>query len=338
MAMTPTIAAPKSSLKFILASVGSGVVLGFLLLEAGLRVFLGLGHPPLVEVDPQVGYYFRPNQDITRFGHHIVYNQFSQRSGPISLDKPPGVYRILLVGDSVLNGGTPTDQKETISELVKAHLNTKMHRVETLAASAGGWSIENRLGYLKKFGTLHSDLVVLQIGTEDLNQYTTPISAVADNPDTPTHDPLLATEEAWDRYLWPRIRSALPQHPVPAGAPTGEVVPEPVQFERNMAMFGQIEEILKRDHLPFVVLFNPTRSSLLPKFAESAMQRQYLDLLRTQQIPMLDLADRWSKRDPATVARYYRDEFHFTVEGDHDAADALSELILARFLGPGGAR
>ena len=128
----------------------------FLLLitEVILRVAFGLGNPPLLQVDADTGYRFRPNQIVFRFGKKIKYNQYSQRSQPINTNKPPGTLRILMVGDSVLNGGNSTTQNQIISELLKARLITKTSAVEVLNASAGSWGIGNELGYIRKFGTL----------------------------------------------------------------------------------------------------------------------------------------------------------------------------------------
>ena len=51
-----------------------------LTIEFSLRIFLGLGHPPLLVVDEEVGYYFKANQTLKRFGNIVSYNSHHQRS------------------------------------------------------------------------------------------------------------------------------------------------------------------------------------------------------------------------------------------------------------------
>ncbi|MGB3757886.1 MAG: hypothetical protein WBA07_16155 [Rivularia sp. (in: cyanobacteria)] len=83
--------------------------------EATLRLAFGLGNPVLSQTDTETGYRFQPNQKIYRFGKNIQYNQYSQRSEPITPEKSQGKLRILMTGDSVLNGGNPTDQSNIIT-------------------------------------------------------------------------------------------------------------------------------------------------------------------------------------------------------------------------------
>ena len=62
--------------------------------EATLRLALGLGKPVLSQADSDTGYRFQPNQKIYRFGKNIEYNQYSQRSEPITIEKPRGKLRM----------------------------------------------------------------------------------------------------------------------------------------------------------------------------------------------------------------------------------------------------
>ena len=107
--------------------------------EVTLRLAFGLGTPVLSQADTATGYRFQPNQKIYRFGKNIEYNQYSQRSEPITPEKPQGKIRILMTGDSVLNGGNPTDQSNIITELFENKLTTSNHPAEVLNASAGSW-------------------------------------------------------------------------------------------------------------------------------------------------------------------------------------------------------
>ena len=63
--------------------------------EAILKLALGQGLPVLSQADSDTGYSFQPNQKIYRFGKNIKYNQYSQRSKPITIEKPQGKLRII---------------------------------------------------------------------------------------------------------------------------------------------------------------------------------------------------------------------------------------------------
>ena len=127
--------------------VAGGIISVLVATELSLRLALGLGNPVLVQVDSESGYRFQPNQKVWRFGRTIEYNRYSQRSEPIAAQKPTRTLRILMTGDSVLNGGNPTDQPRTITELFEHKLSASGHQAEVLNASAGSWGIGNQFGY-----------------------------------------------------------------------------------------------------------------------------------------------------------------------------------------------
>ncbi|MEG4631584.1 hypothetical protein QUB56_18625 [Microcoleus sp. AR_TQ3_B6] len=107
---------------------------------------LGFGNPPLLQADANAGYIFASNQLVYRFGNRIEYNQFSQRSEQIDSAKTEGTLRILMIGDSVLNGNNTTDRKETIPELFEAPLLGIKKQVEVLNASVGSWGNWQSIG------------------------------------------------------------------------------------------------------------------------------------------------------------------------------------------------
>ena len=70
-----------------------------LLAEILLRVTLGLGTPPLVQADDEIGYLFQAEQDLQRFGNHVYINSYHQRSEELADDED--ILRVLFIGDSV---------------------------------------------------------------------------------------------------------------------------------------------------------------------------------------------------------------------------------------------
>ncbi len=101
-------------------SIFLGLIIIILVLEIGLRLTIGFHNPLLYIADPEIGYLLAPNQQVRRFRNRVVVNKYSMRSP--SLLEPKQGLRVLLLGDSVLNGSWWTDQKDTISEMIKNNL------------------------------------------------------------------------------------------------------------------------------------------------------------------------------------------------------------------------
>jgi lysophospholipase L1-like esterase len=190
-------------------------------LEVGLRSLFGFGKPLLYVADPQVGYLLAPNQKTRRFGNQILINQYSMRSGAIAPQPTQGTFRVLLLGDSIANGGWWTDQQQTISALLQKALLSGLQssdrkasdrkssdrkssvtsEVEVLNASANSWGPRNELAYLQRFGSFGAKWIVLLINTDDLFATAPTSIPVGRDRNYPDHRPTSAIVETWNRYL-----------------------------------------------------------------------------------------------------------------------------------------
>lgn len=138
------------------------------IIEAVLRIFFGLGDPPLYDTDEDIGYLLKADQSKKVMGVTYYYNRFHQRSDPVMKDPD---YRILMVGDSLLHSIYPVDQDETIPEFLEKKLNSSNGlEGEVLNASAPSWGIENEFEYIRRFGIFDSDIVILVINNADIYQ------------------------------------------------------------------------------------------------------------------------------------------------------------------------
>ena len=81
--------------------------------------------------DPRAGHEHVPNSSAYLMGVGIAINQFGLRDDLQTLEKPEGVRRILMLGDSVTFGWGVT-QQNTTAELLQARLN----------AMGDGWRYE----------------------------------------------------------------------------------------------------------------------------------------------------------------------------------------------------
>ncbi|HAX79150.1 MAG TPA: SGNH/GDSL hydrolase family protein [Cyanobacteria bacterium UBA11372] len=306
----------------------------FVATEVTLRLAFGLGTPVLIQADPQTGYRFKPNQKVLRFGKKVEYNQYSQRSEPITPQKPSGKLRILMTGDSVLNGGNPTDQSQTITALFKAKLAASGKNAEILNASAGSWGIGNQLGYLREFGTFNADAVILQIGTHDLTQPKSNSANVDNHPAYPTQAPLLAIGDAWTRYLWPALAGKLGLNSLGADFSASPTSQDPdKQYQQNMQLLKEIVKLVRSKNIPVFVLFTPNREDLIPKPSVPKYKSEFLRLLLSLQVPIIDSHQAWSTLPPTKVETYFRDQVHLNVAGNGAIAlELFGQLCQSRQL------
>ncbi len=306
--------------------VPSALVLILIATEVTLRLAFGLGHPVLVQADPDTGYRFQPNQERFRFGKKVEYNQYSQRSEPLAAKKPQGTLRILMTGDSVLNGGNPTDQDQTVTELLESQLSTLGQSAEVLNASTGSWGIGNQLGYLQRFGTFQSNAVILQIGTHDLTQPTSTSEPVGQDANYPDQLPLLAIQEALTRYALPRLSGFKLNAASPEVLPPSSVEQD-WQFQQNIQHLKTAVALVRAEKTPVFVVFTPNREDLVPAPRRPSYKSQFLRHLNSQQVPVLDTHRAWSTLPTATVKTYFRDGVHLSVSGNQAVADLLAQQL-----------
>ncbi len=311
------------------------IIVTLVAFEVLLRLLFGLGNPVLSQADTYTGYRFQPNQTLLRFGKRIEYNQYSQRSEPINLQKPEGTLRILMVGDSVLNGGNPIDQKHILTEQLEAKLKASGQPTEVLNASAGSWGIGNHLGYLKEFGIFNSDAVILQIGTHDLTQPTSTSERVGHDPNYPVHS-LSAIQEAFTRYIIPRFLENVNLNPfsnqeIPQISPAQENQ----QFQKNMKLFKAAVKLVRDKNRPIYILFTPNRYDLIPKPATPPYKPEFMQIIKSLQISVFDTYEVWSKLPTNVVETYFRDEVHLSQAGYKVAANLIFQELCIQQKFPG---
>lgn len=186
-------------LKFVYGFLIAIVVLAGIT-EVVLRVKYGFCNSPLYVSDPDFEYIYAPNQDVKRFGQVLRTNSLSMRNEEVL---PTDSLVILLIGDSVVNGGSLTDQDSIASTLLeKRFLKDFNKRVRVLNISAGSWGPDNIAAYLKKYGTFKAKLMCLVTSSHDAHDIMSPQSPVGIDPGWPDKQYKVALYELWDRYRW----------------------------------------------------------------------------------------------------------------------------------------
>jgi hypothetical protein len=187
--------------------------------ELAARYIVGMGDPPLFVLDPQIEYLLAPNQKCRRFGHDYLVNQWSMRSGPLAMPKPASEQRVLVVGDSIVNGGGRIDQSELATTLLCEPLPSADRPFERRFAanvSAPSWGPPNQLAYVKRFGTFDADVVIIVLNSDDWDDVPG-LEYIGSA--WPRSKPWCALQELVGVYGWKAVCRAMGRAPEPPPPP-----------------------------------------------------------------------------------------------------------------------
>lgn len=266
-------------LKFILRFIIFLIVVAGIA-EAVLRFKYGFCNAPLYISDPDFEYIYAPNQDVKRFGNVVRTNAFSMRSEAISASD---TMVVLLVGDSVINGGSMTDQDSLASGFLEKRLTTALkQKVRVLNISAGSWGPDNIAAYLKKFGLFNAKLICLVTSSHDAHDIMAHESQVGIDPQMPNKQYSVALIELWERYKYlypyyvdyyaeklpffstqkeidpvaqkPKVDTAKVETPVDTG-----IRKDGVGFNPG---YAQLKEIADAHKIPFFIYLHPEISEV----------------------------------------------------------------------------
>jgi len=309
----------------ILVLVILAVVVGLVLvLEIGLRSLFGFGNPLIYVADEQIGYLLAPNQRTRRFGNRIEINQYSMRGSAIAKIPAPSTLRVLLLGDSIANGGWWTNQDNTISSLMMRSLtsatNSNYQQVEVLNASANSWGPRNELAYLQKFSNFNAQVIILLINTDDLFATAPTSLPVGRDRNYPDSKPSLGLVEVWQRYL-------TKQKPIPEMKAVHNEAGDRVGI--NLEAIGKIQELTRQTNSEFLLVMTP----LLREIGEPGSRDYEIkardrlnDFTKAQQIKYIDFLPIFnSNPDPKTL---FHDHIHLNLQGNQFVSEIIERSLL----------
>ncbi|MFM9263619.1 SGNH/GDSL hydrolase family protein [Tychonema sp. BBK16] len=324
-----------------LALIIVGVAAGLLVaIELLLRVLLGFGNPLIYIPDAECGYLLAPNQRVRRLGNRIEINEYSMRTGAIAPLPRIESLRVLLLGDSVANGGWWTDQTDTISEIMARQLrlkitnldvNAQVHSkvnysdVEVLNCSANSWGPRNQLAYIKRFGLFGAKVVVLLLNTDDLFTSAPCASVVGRDRAYPDRKPLIAIGQLLNRYLLPTV-------------PRDKLATPSAQNEDkigcNLEAIRQIKTAANLAKVDFVLAMTPKlheTGEIGPREWEVKARERLAQLVATEKITYIDFLPLFnSAAEPST---FYRDSIHLSPKGNELVSQTISYHIKSVCIG-----
>lgn len=310
----------------------AGIAGLLLILEVGLRVLFGFGNPLIYIPDSQIGYLLAPNQRTRRFGNRIEINQYSMRSTSIDKKPLPSTLRLLLLGDSIANGGWWTDQENTISSLIMRSLAAKeisdYQHFEVLNASANSWGPRNELAYLQAFGTFDAQAVVLLINTDDLFATAPTSLPVGRDRNYPDTKPPLAIAEIINRYL-------IKQQPIPelqAVQQEGDDSEALLQTDRvgvNLEAISKIKAFTDSFQINLLLVMTPLLRELGepgPRDYEIKARERLNEFTKAQNIEYIDFLPIFNSI--VNAKSLYHDHIHLNLQGNKVISRIIEQKIL----------
>ena len=293
---------------------------GLVAAELVARYGYGLGDPPLYEVDPQIEYLHKPSSSYQRFGNRVAFNSWSMRSDEFAQRKDdPDEFRVMVIGDSVINGGAWTDQSDTVTEVLRRNLVKRLNRPVVVGnISAGSWGPPNQLAYVEKFGFFDADAVIIVLGSEDFGDAPTFDELGSEKP---TRKPVFALQEVVTRYVplffnW-MMGSA---GPPPSHQPSTEEVDTASHALRQMI------DLAQQQRIPLAVGLYRERSEITGGGVKPGYEAFKL-LLENRQVPVIEFA-------PAVVKAIdrntepYRDWVHPNELGQKLMAEDIERWLM----------
>ena len=298
-----------------LAALGAAALLA--LAELALRG-AGLGRPVLFVEDPDIEYRPAPDQDVRLLGRRQRYDGLGRRNDPPG-DDPRR--RVLVMGDSVLNGGNPTDQAELATSRLSAAPSDTLY----LNASAGSWGPGNLRAWIDRFGLDEVEALVLVLSSHDWTDARA--FAPLDPATQPVRRPRSAVLEALRRYVVPRLPASLARALAPARARhAGRDAFEAGPPESVEAQLRGIAARAAAENLRMCVVQHRERDEL--DDAPSPGGARIAALFAGLGVPVVDLRDALAAalgrgRDP------YRDPIHINAAGQRLLATAVARCDAA---------
>lgn len=288
--------------------------------EVVARFGLGLGDPPLSITHPTIEYMYKPDQDVMRFGKRFIINHYGMRSENFPAKKVDKETRLMVFGDSVLNGGNLTDHADLATTLLENRLSDGHKKNVRLGnISAGSWGPGNWLAYAKEFGFFNADIIILIISSHDAGDNPTfePL-----NPDThPQSKPTSALWERLKRYL-PRY---LPQLSKAAEAPVISQVDEKVGFVQGLTDLQNFLRLARVQTPKVLVVQWPEQSEL----SSGKFKNGYFEIRQVAEdlgIPVIPMAPTLLK-NMKEGGQPYRDNIHPNDLGQQIIAETLYRQI-----------
>jgi hypothetical protein len=151
----------------VLLAIGMSLVIGFGVLELGLRLIPAFTPPEtLNQFDPVTGWSKVPGKEVERRvgGEEIFFeiNEYGLRDDPgVGPGKASGTFRVLMLGDSFVLGYT-VNRADLFVDLLEGWWRSEERKIDVVNAGTEGWSTDQEVAWFLQNGRQYEpDLVLL---------------------------------------------------------------------------------------------------------------------------------------------------------------------------------
>ena len=318
-------------------------LLALCILEVAMRAYAHLASQErLIVADNVLGWRLIPNsrklyRNETQ-PYFVQINSKGLRDVEHSYEKPVGVFRILVIGDSFVFGAGGVEPANRFADI----LAKSAKNVEVINTGVPGYGADQEYLYLKSEGLkYHPDLVLLCAFYNDFSESFSTINPSIGRPKgylsldgdrLVFHPPSFSTfyELSQHSYVLGLADLALSKlsgtYFKSQRLPQGVLTPA-----ERMATFKQIyasaQKLCGEQGVPFVVVYLPFKGQYSP----SVIQQIMADLATTEGLKTLDLTDIMKHANAARPA-YFAHDIHFNEYGNRVVAEALLQYLVSNGL------
>lgn len=283
-----------------------------LVVEIVLRVGYGFCDAVLMRVDPHYEYIAQPSQDRYRFGRQITYNSLSMRS-----EEPDSTAVVILgCGDSVINGGSLTDNDSLATTILSQRLTHGWgRRVQVLNISAGSWGPDNCAAYLANTELPRASALILFVSSHDAHDNMSFKKVVGVRKHFPAEQYRSAIVELVDRYVLPRFFKPKTTAAEELGIDKGE--------EGFNTGFAVLKRYADERGIPFIIYLHAERSEIKAG-RYNAQGQEIIRFAEADSIPLIRDLEHGASPDEL------RDNIHPDEAGQRRIADAVFNAVAER--------
>lgn len=282
--------------------------------------------------DPDLNYRLNPARNDV--------NEFSMPAPEISIPKPKGVTRIIILGDSLPYFGDPT-----FVELLQEYYRTN-NKVEIFSAATPGYTTFQEVMYYKKYlDTLEPDLILLSYCLNDNHRFLHRFDENENMLWTEEAEKSLSVHNPLDAfivksYFLSSLRLAfIDKQRRPESSPypwetdlTTHVAWKDHTWNEFHRLLKELNDSVKIHNGKLFVIIFPLEVQLNPKFTDNNFyyvtkpQKRVMAFCQTLGLACLDLFDPFFSLSQGG-AELYTDGLHFTTAGHMLAASEISAFL-----------
>jgi lysophospholipase L1-like esterase len=325
-----------------------GLLLALILVEIGLRTFRLPLPDRFFEPNPTFGWFHIPDREgwqrTLEYQVHVQINQHGLRDDDHPYQKPAGEIRLLLLGDSFIEG-LQVPHPETVGEQLEAMLNSQGdHTYQVIDSGVSRFGTDNELLFFQSEGLRYQpDIVILFFFYNDLyDNMDDPYFRLTDSGPQPVEPPPyhpLGRAERFRGWLWDHLQAYRLASVVGAmvvqlwSRPSGDAGELPFlltasadrqrSLELTTALIERIRDLAAAHQAEFLVVGVSEREATIGSGRDAAarINRDLGTQLAALDIPYLDLMPVFRQRYLEDhIERFWPGDAHWNAAGHRLAA------------------